>query len=190
MKSRLSADPDAPYTVLGYFFSWFSAVEMGITMLLARIGNFHDLDAFDAIAAGLQPRQKVERLRQLAKKNGWSIGPNFDYLLTELIGVINLRNDLSHARLTVMSGRTPKRYQLVTLSKVRSGKGAREIRELDLFGYGLWLHEFATDLLDIPIGWRVQPQTLEIENPRTPVGKAPNSTPPQPEPPASGGKPG
>jgi hypothetical protein len=185
--ARLSTKDSDMYLLIGYFYSWFSAVELAITFMLAQLGGFHrDLEAFEVIASGLQPRQKIERLRQLAKRANCQIGPNFDYFLKELLSVIDLRNQLSHSRLWVP--KNPGHYQIRTLSK-QEGKGARVIRALDLFAYGLWLHELAADLLDALRDQKSRPQILQIENPRNPVGRASNPKPPQPKPRASGSRP-
>ncbi len=189
--SRLSTDDNNIYLLIGYFYSWFSAVEMVLTMMLAQVGGFtrsgRDLEAFELISSGLQPRQKIDRLRQLAKKSGCKIGPNLDHFLKELLGVIDLRNQLSHAKLT--AARKPGHFQIRTLSK-QEGKGARVIRELDLFAQGLWLHELASDLLTaLPADIRSQPKTLEIAHPHIPVDKVSSPKPPRPKRPSSAGKP-
>ena len=47
------------YLHLGYFLSWFSGVEGKLTFLIAFLTESRNLDNFDILASGLQPRQKV-----------------------------------------------------------------------------------------------------------------------------------
>jgi hypothetical protein len=99
-RAKIFNDEDRElYLYLGYFLSWFSAVEAQLTMLIAFLTDSKNLENFDLLARGLQPRQKVERLRILASKYR-PLGPNLTALLDLFEEVsIPLRNDLSHSRL-------------------------------------------------------------------------------------------
>jgi hypothetical protein len=57
-----NAEDQELYLHLGYFLSWFSAVEAYLTLLIAMLTDSKNLENFDLLARGLQPRQKVERL--------------------------------------------------------------------------------------------------------------------------------
>jgi hypothetical protein len=114
-----NAEDQELYLHLGYFLSWFSAVEAYLTLLIAMLTDSKNLENFDLLARGLQPRQKVERLRILAKKYR-PFGPNLTALL-ELFEweSIPLRNDLSHSRL--LHAHRPGTFLITTIAPTRRG---------------------------------------------------------------------
>lgn len=47
---------------IGYFMTWYSAVELSITLLLAAASGAADFETFDTLCAGTDARVKIERL--------------------------------------------------------------------------------------------------------------------------------
>jgi hypothetical protein len=176
-RAKIFNDEDRElYLHLGYFLSWFSAVEAQLTMMIAFLTDSKNLENFDLLARGLQPRQKVERLRILASKYR-PLGPNLTALLDLFEEVsIPLRNDLSHSRL--VHAHRPGTLLVTTIARLTEEQGARTISAKELFERGYWLHCFQYDLgimsaNGLPVG------RLEIDAPMTPVRKAENPGPQQ-----------
>jgi hypothetical protein len=175
------------YLHLGYFLSWFSAVEARITLLIAMLTESYNLDNFDLLARGLQPRQKVERLRILAARYPRPIGPNFADVLGQFEETyIPLRNSLSHNRL-IHAGMTPKAFTITTISRISEKDGGHVIPDLELFERGYWLHMFQDDL-GVMLADGLPKERLEIDDPKTPLRRALNHGQPQPKKRATPGK--
>jgi hypothetical protein len=173
------------YLHLGYFLSWFSAVEAYLTLMIAFLTDSKNLENFYLLARGLQPRQKVERLRILAAKYR-PLGPNLTALLKLFEeDSIPLRNDLSHSRL--VHAHTPGQFIITTIAKMTEEEGARTIPARELFERGHWLHWFQYDL-GIMLESGLPPKTLEINAPTTPAHREANPRPPPPETRAKPGK--
>jgi hypothetical protein len=173
-----NAEDQELYLHLGYFLSWFSAVEAYLTLLIAMLTDSKNLENFDLLARGLQARQKVERLRILAKKYR-PFGPNLTALL-ELFEweSIPLRNDLSHSRL--LHAHRPGTFLITTIAQKTEQEGARTISAIELFERGHWLHCLQYDL-GIMLANGLPPQTLEIDAPKTPLHRAVNPSQQQPK---------
>ncbi len=175
IRSGLFGGPDRDlYVHIGYFMSWFSAVELKITLLLAVVLNYRQLNDFDLLVRGMDARVKCERLRR-ACKNRINIGPNFENRLRTFEDVsIPLRNKIGHRHLS--NPGAGKTVYMMTLSRTAgSAFGMRQVGELpdqmpmlELFEHAYWLHLFSEDLLTATHVTVAQSGTLEIEQPRSP----------------------
>jgi len=141
---------------LGYFFQWYSVVEVSITTMLAWVLGFYNLEKLEYLVRGMDGRIKCERLRQAARAYR-PLGPELEIRLEYFQQkVVPLRNKLVHTW-PYLNGKTGRIYFMTTgapfgsaeeLEKLfKSGK-AKTIHLDDLFGYGAWLHLFAQDLFE------------------------------------------
>lgn len=167
---------------VGFFVAEYAAVELGITYILARATGFDDLRPFELLSRGMDAKVKLRSLRQAAKlMNG--IGPNLGERLSLFEdGAIPLRNKLMHNSLTYNEDDGPRTYYLASVAnppwrELKMPKRAHpthppdRIRSVDLYAWGLWLSNFALDLVP------VQPQArtgarLEIDHPKSLVRQA------------------
>ena len=77
LRSEIFGGPDRDlYLHIGYFMSWFSAVELKITFFLALVLDDRQLEDFELLVKGMDARVKCERLRKACKRRAISIGPN------------------------------------------------------------------------------------------------------------------
>jgi hypothetical protein len=180
-----SADGDMHYDV-GYFIVWYSAVELGITGLLATASRAHDLQTFDDLCAGMDCRVKIERLRRILKRRNIPLGPNLDARLRYVDEKARrLRNRIAHAFLA-RSESGPNRYyasSLGSLPWVQLGQVAPfpskppvVITPEELLGWGAWLAAFTGDI-SAAFNQAVHTGEYEIVNPGTMVPQEGRGTP-------------
>lgn len=94
--TKANADANMAHDV-GYFITWYSAVELGITALLAFAAKAPDLTTFDTLCSGMDLRVKIERLRKILKSRG-GIGVNLDTRLRLIDDKARrTRNRLAHS---------------------------------------------------------------------------------------------
>jgi hypothetical protein len=183
------------YLHLGYFLAWFSAVELKLTFLLAVLTESRNFDNFELLARGLTPRQKIERLRVLARR-GRPFGPNAAGLLTIFEAtMIDLRNEISHTH--VVCDSTSDTFFFTTISRQpyeaiggepQAGRPMpKSTTGVQLFEHGYWLHTFSDDLSDLNER-AVRGESLEIDCPKTPMRRASGHDSAPPDQPSSPSK--
>jgi hypothetical protein len=138
------------YAMVGFFLSWFGAVELELTSLLRDILEIHDTSSFQVLARGLDPRGKLFRIKQAAKAKALTFEEPLSLRLDHFRNVVlGIRNDLSHHfpdwdreqdRIYFCSPEHPAGHR---------PPGTRWVSGLDVIARGAWLSLFAVDLVDV-----------------------------------------
>ncbi|MGC5777587.1 hypothetical protein [Methylobacterium sp. NFXW15] len=141
------------YTLLGYFTLNFCTCEAIITRLLSWVLDMQDENKFDLLVRGMDARTKCERLRQAAQVYSPMEAKLEARVLHYLTVVIPTRNKLMHSwpqmhgdsiYFTTVSLRAPG---LEFLNPHTTRPLAPHIEINEFFRQGMWLGEFADDLL-------------------------------------------
>jgi hypothetical protein len=163
------------YLHIGYFMSWYSSVELGITFLLAIATGIRNLEAFELLVRGMDARVKIDRLRKAIDQSATiTIGPNLSSRIDLFYDkIIPVRNNVAHASLAS----DPQRQTLhfASLAKLpfhahglfQHGEPPPSVPLIDIFEHALWLNFFSDDL-NKAIN-QFPRQMLEIDNPRSPM---------------------
>jgi hypothetical protein len=185
------------YLHVGFFISWFSAVELRISMLLALATQTPRMEGFELLTRGMDARVKVDRLRR-ACEGSITIGPHLAARLTLFENQsIPLRNKMSHSFLSIDPG-----YESVHLASIsrlpyaaygrqQEGKPPENLPLIQIFEHGLWLAFLNHDLGNVQstfIKSGLHAKILEIDHPRSPLLPGASSSPPQPKQRASEGR--
>jgi hypothetical protein len=170
-KNQLSLEEADLCLHLGFFIQWYSAVEVWITFLLARVLDQRDPENFELLTAGMDAKIKCERLRTGCRINDFTLGVNLDDRLTYFQErIVPVRNKISHNWATVPEG--SKLIHFTTFSRVPGQKrqfragGPTTVALQIIFDHGLWLDHFSEDISTLT-GQEPLPKLLEIANPQT-----------------------
>lgn len=164
------------YLYVGHFMLWFSAVEVGITLLLALATKSIDVKGFRHLARGMDARVKCERLRAACR----DYKPMGDNLSTRLEffekTMVKTRNNLTHSVVLLPEPREKLYFASFGAFGTHDappdydGDQAPHVPALEVFKQGLWLNLFDTDLRAVAHG-EAQASILEIDHPRSPTPK-------------------
>ncbi len=145
------------YFHIGYFTVWYAAVEIRLTLLLARATkSMTNLDSFELLTKGMDARIKILRLREAL---GDLIGPNLDTRLNIFDRHMRpLRNSAVHSypvcdpTHSAIGFASLNQLPSFTKSKPPTAKPALEMPVLDFFEHGVWLNLFNNDLKTVNPG--------------------------------------
>jgi hypothetical protein len=174
------------YLHVGYFFSWFNAVEFKITYLMAMVCGEKDLAAFNLLVRGMDAATKVQRLKRLCITKKREIGPN---LLERLKCYENktgkLRDRIAHTPL-IAGDNDPNNFHHAaidrSLEKAAGSPGipglppTDTIPKLTFFEAALWLN-YLSDDLDAILDRYTPSIMLEIDSPTSPERWGEDSNP-------------
>ncbi|QUT05263.1 hypothetical protein KFK14_20055 [Sphingobium phenoxybenzoativorans] len=165
---------------VGYFITWYSVAELGITALLAVASGSRDLIKFDILCGGMDCRVKIERLRKCVNATS-KIGKNLDARLKYMDEKARpIRNRLAHSSLThAESG--PQRYYASSIASLPWKELGMDnpapsnppitIMPEQLLGWGTWFNHFYMDLSQA-FNLAIATGEFEIKNPTTKVPSA------------------
>jgi hypothetical protein len=191
-RRRVFDGPDRDLLLhVGFFIVWFTKVEEAITYLIAILGKFRDLEAFDLLTKGMDANVKLERLRRMCELRS-HMGEGLRIRLRHFEDkLIPIRNKISHSAMS-QSEKGPKRFFFTSAAQQPFeelgmerlfGTKPPEISADELFRRALWLNSFAGDLQAL-----YEPATagkiLELARYKSPVPAAPRQKSPRKDEPA------
>jgi hypothetical protein len=152
-QTKVFEGPDRnTYLHIGYFVTWFSAVEVRLTQLLALAVRATNLEGFELLTRGMDARIKLERLRRACRNRG-NIGRNLSERLRHFEKrMIPLRNKMAHS--FVITDPTYARIHFASVAKLpyaaygleQIGENPDSLAIRDVFEHALWLNYFSNDL--------------------------------------------
>ena len=175
LRSQYITGPHSMFPAhLEYFVQWYACSEIGITALLAIVLNAGPLDRLEYLFRGMDARVKTERLRQAAAEYR-PLGPELDARLLHFQEtIVPVRNQITHCwpyldeTSNVVAFLSAGRFGVDT----KKNPKARRISLDDLMDHGIWLHAFASELLET-VGRSEDGETLEIVDPTSSLPMAP-----------------
>jgi hypothetical protein len=176
MRSISDLDPSDVklFTHVGHFMFWYSAVEVGVTNLLAKALGYTDLDRFEVVTSGMDAQVKSSRLRADASKY-MEVGRNLEARLKHFEGTfIPLRNKFAHRVPILEENGSRIRFAGSVEIIAQSKKAADQISTDDVFQKAEWLNWFASELAHA-LNHSALTGKLEIARPKTHLPRAPQS---------------
>ena len=159
--------------------TWFSAVELQITLLLAIATNAQsekDIAAFEILTRGMDARVKCHRLREASGLHK-TIGPKLDARICHFVEkLVKRRNQIAHSLIVMANGDKEMHFTNLARMPFRAlghdqiGKLPIMVSTEQFFFEAFWLRAFSLDLSRVS-ETQAQSKILEIESPVSPVPK-------------------
>lgn len=150
------------YAAIGVFHCTFTALDLSLTYLLARMCDAHSTETFNLLVGGMDARVKCERIKK-ASRVSCKLGSVFERCLTDFEKrIIPFRNKISHNLL--LPHNSADGFMLLQLGKLPELEDKPSLK-LDVFyDRAKWLTAFNAAIhksLSVP----TLPDSFEIDDP-------------------------